>query len=328
MNAPHRGPLPVTVLTGFLGSGKTTLVNRLLKERPGTRFGMVVNEFGEASLESQLVENRNRPIHELPSGCLCCVSEGDLKGALDALVKKDPKVAHILVEASGLSSPGPLLGVLTQDDGDYRLGGVFCLADASTFVGREQEFPTLRRQLAFADTVLLTKTDLVTAEAKAAVVARLTDLKPGVRVLDTAGKLPWSALFETDAPAAGGPGAGTAAPTAAKRRFFQGGSHHDVDVLEYQSDDALDVVKLNAVFAALDPAILRAKGVVYLDDRSAKKYKYLVQYTGAQKQLYSRRWAPGEARQTTLVFLGSGFDAAGLKARLDGCRATAEGAAS
>jgi len=318
MNAPHRGPLPVTVLTGFLGSGKTTLVNRLLKERPGTRFGMVVNEFGEASLESQLVENRNRPIHELPSGCLCCVSEGDLKGALDALVKKDPKVAHILVEASGLSSPGPLLGVLTQDDGDYRLGGVFCLADASTFVGREQEFPTLRRQLAFADTVLLTKTDLVTAEAKAAVVARLTDLKPGVRVLDTAGKLPWSALFETDAPAAGGPGtggpgAGTAAPTAAKRRFFQGGSHHDVDVLEYQSDDALDVVKLNAVFAALDPAILRAKGVVYLDDRSAKKYKYLVQYTGAQ---------------TTLVFLGSGFDAAGLKARLDGCRTTAEGAAS
>ena len=81
--------LPVTVLTGFLGSGKTTLVNRLLKEKPGTRFGLVVNEFGEAALESQLLEIRKQPLFELPSGCLCCVSDGDLKAALEAVVKKD-----------------------------------------------------------------------------------------------------------------------------------------------------------------------------------------------------------------------------------------------
>lgn len=325
MNRLRSTPLPVTVLTGFLGSGKTTLVNRLLKERPGTRFGMVVNEFGEASLESQLVENRNRPIHELPSGCLCCVSEGDLKGALDALVAQDPKVGHILVEASGLSSPGPLLGVLTQD-GAYRLGGVFCLADASTFLSREQEFPTLRRQLAFADTVLLTKTDLVSPGEKASVTARLTELKPGVRILDTAGPLPWSALFESDDPNADGPGtpgpgAEPRAHAGPKRRFFQGGSHHDVDVLEYETDAALDVDRFRAVWEALDPTILRAKGVVFLDDPSARRYKYLVQYTGAQKQLYSRRWEPGEVRRTTLVFLGTGFDAPALKDRLDGCRA-------
>jgi G3E family GTPase len=308
-------PLPVTVLTGFLGSGKTTLVNRLLKERPGTRFGLVVNEFGEAALESQLLEVRKQPLYELPSGCLCCVSDGDLKAALDAVVKKDPRIDHILVEASGLSSPGPLLGLLTQDEGAYRLGGVFCLADAAGFLSHEKQFPALRRQLAFADAVFLTKTDLVTPAASRAVRARLDELKPGVKVLDTADRLPWSALFETASThEAAGP-----SETAPKRRFFQGGRHHDAEVFEYTSDRAFQPEKLAEVFATLEPGILRAKGVLRLADPSESKYKYLVQYTGAQKQLYSRPWSPGEEHRTDLLFLGSAFDAPALRTRLEAC---------
>jgi G3E family GTPase len=313
------GPIPVTVLTGFLGSGKTTLVNRLLKERPGTRFGLVVNEFGEASLESQLIESRKQPLFELPSGCLCCVSDGDLKAALDAVRRRDARVGHILVEASGLSSPGPLLGVLTQDDGPYGLNGVFCLADATSFLTHEKDFPALRRQLAFADAVFLTKTDLVDRAAAQAVRERLADLKPGVKVFDTADRLPWSALFEVSAPGEGPETPGTSAEP--KRRFFQGGKHHDAEVLEYTSDAPLDPDRLREVFATLEPGILRAKGVVRLADPTSAKYKYLVQYTGTQKQLYSRRWTPGEPRRTTLVFLGSTFDAPALRSRLDACAA-------
>lgn len=309
--------LPVTVLTGFLGSGKTTLVNRLLKERPGTRFGLVVNEFGEASLESQLLEVRKQPLFEMPSGCLCCVSDGDLKAALDAVSKKDHRIGHILVEASGLSSPGPLLGVLTQD-GPYQLSGVFCLADATTFLSHEKEFPALRRQLAFADAVFLSKTDLVDHQTAAAVRLRLADLKPGVKVFDTADRLPWTALFEAEGPGEGGGEAPT--PTEPKRRFFQGGKHHDAEVLEYSSDRALDAERLGEVFAALEPGVLRAKGVVLLNDPSASRFKYIVQYTGAQKQLYSRPWAPGDDHRTNLLFLGSSFDAPALKSRLDACQ--------
>jgi len=314
----NRLSVPVTLLTGFLGSGKTTLVNRLLKERPGTKFGLVVNEFGEAALETQLLEIRKQPLFELPSGCLCCVSDGDLKAALDAVVKKDARVGHILVEASGLSSPGPMMGVLTQD-GPYSLNGVFCLADATSFLTHEKEFPALRRQLGFADAVFLTKTDLADKPTTEAVRARLTTLKPGVKIFDTAHKLPWTALFETTNPE---PEAerGAAEP---KRRFFQGGRHHDAEVLEYVSDVSLDPDRLGEVFSSLEPGVLRAKGVVLTNDPSSARFKYIIQYTGAQKQLYSRRWAPGDVRQTSLVFLGSEFDCGGLKARLDACRAGA-----
>jgi G3E family GTPase len=309
--------IPVTVLTGFLGSGKTTLVNRLLKERPATKFGLIVNEFGEAALESQLIEVRKQPLFELPSGCLCCVSDGDLKAALDAVVKKDLRVGHILVEASGLSSPGPLLGVLTQD-GPYGLSGVFCLADATTFLSHERGFSALRLQLSFADAVFLTKTDLVDKKTAEAVRARLADLKPGVKVFDTAGRLPWTALFETgDSEATGAEPASVSEP---KRRFFHGGKHHDAEVLEYTTEIPLDPDRLGVVFSHLEAGILRAKGVVCLTDPSALRFKYIVQYTGAQKQLYSRRWAAGEKKATTLLFLGSDFDAVGLKVRLDACQ--------
>jgi len=309
--------IPVTVLTGFLGSGKTTLVNRLLRERPGTRFGLIVNEFGEASLESQLLEIRKQPLFELPSGCLCCVSDGDLRTALDSVVKKDPRVSHILVEASGLSSPGPLLGILTQD-GAYSLSGVFCLADATTFLSHEKGFPALKRQLSFADAVFLTKTDLADQATVNVVRRRLAEIKPNVRVLNTADRLPWTALFETTE--SGIPEMGTSSSTGPKKRFFHGGKHHDAEVLEYASDVALDPERLREVFSTLEPGILRAKGVVWLADASAARFKYIIQYTGAQKQLYSRPWLPGEARQTNLVFLGSSFDAEALRACLDACQ--------
>ncbi len=310
-------PIPVTVLTGFLGSGKTTLVNRLLKERPGTKFGLIVNEFGEAALESQLLEVRKQPLYELPSGCLCCVSDGDLKAALDAVVKKDPKVGHILVEASGLSSPGPLLGVLTQD-GKYSLNGVFCLADVPTFLNHEKGFPALHRQLAFADAVFLTKTDLADDATIDSVRARLIELKPGVKIFDTAGRLPWSALFETSG--LGDPEADLSPSAQPKRRFFQGGKHHDTEILEYTCGLPLDPQRLKDLFSSLEPGILRAKGVVYLADPSAQRFKYLIQYTGSQKQLYSRRWLASEQKKTDLIFLGSEFNAQNLKIRLDACQ--------
>ncbi len=305
--------VPVTILTGFLGSGKSTLVNRLLREQPGRRFGLVVNEFGDAALESQLIEAQRRPLFELPSGCVCCVSDGDLEAALKALLKKDPRLGHILVEASGLSSPGPLVALLTADkparEFPFELGSVLGVVDASTFLEREPAWPTVARQLAFADAVLLTKTDLAPAERSAAVTAELTRRFPGLKVMTTAKALPWSVLFEQRAETA----------VAAVRRFTRVTSGHEARVFEYTQEQPLHPESLGAVFADLPQGILRAKGVLLLADKTGGQYKYLLQYTGAQKQLHSRRWEKAESKRTSLVFIGTDFDGPELGRRLDAC---------
>jgi len=314
--------IPVTILTGFLGSGKSTLVNRLLREQPGRRFGLVVNEFGQAALESQLIEAQRRPLFELPSGCVCCVSDGDLEAALKAVLKKDARVGHILVEASGLSSPGPLVALLTADkparEFPFELGGVFGVVDASNFLEREPAWPAVAKQLAFADAVLLTKTDLVRDDHTAAVTAELARRFAGLKVFSTTGALPWNLLFEQRAVAevAGLPAAGP--------RFSRVTKGHEAEVFEYRQPRALDPERLREVFAELPAGILRAKGRLFLHDKSGTRYKYLLQYTGAQKQLHSRRWEKDEPHQTDLVFIGTAFDGQELGRRLDACAQTAE----
>jgi G3E family GTPase len=314
----------VTLFTGFLGSGKSTLVNRLLREQPHRRFGLVVNEFGDAAIESQLIQTQKQPLFELPAGCLCCVSDGDLEAALKALVRQDRRVDHILVEASGLSSPGPLVALLTADrpavEFPFELGGVFCIVDASTFAEREGQWPAVHRQLAFADAVLLTKTDVATPETTLAVTNRLKAKYPRTAQYLSSRPLPWNLLFEpraNDPIETPDPGAPT---PSSGRRFFTPSTLHDAQVLEFASDRPLKPQALKHVFETLEGGILRAKGVVYLEDPSATRYKYIVQYTGAQKQLYSRRWSTTEARRTNLVFLGTGFDAETLKEQLDCCQ--------
>ncbi|MEI8096299.1 MAG: GTP-binding protein [Spirochaetales bacterium] len=321
--------IPVTLFTGFLGSGKSTLVNRLLRELPRRRFGLVVNEFGDAALESQLIEARTRPLFELPAGCLCCVSDGDLEGALRRIREKDPKVDHILVEASGLSSPGPLVSLLTADreasDFPFHLGAVFCIVDASSYLQRDAEWPVLRRQLQFADAVLLTKTDLCDEQQIAEVTGKLAVRRPGLRVFASGKAVPWNVLFEgrehsPEAATSAGATEADASVASLGRRFFQSSALHGAQVFEYASTQPLSGKAFGALMSALEPGILRAKGIVYLDDRSAARFKYVVQYTGAQKQLYSRRWDKGESRASNLVFLGTSFDADALKEQLDCCQ--------
>lgn len=323
--------IPVTILTGFLGSGKSTLVNRVLRELPSYRFGLVVNEFGDAALESQLIETRSQPLIELPAGCLCCVSDGDLEGALKKLLQKDSRVNHILVEASGLSSPGPLIALLTADrpahEFPFVLGGVFCVVDVSTFLEWEVQWSAVKKQLAFADAIFLAKADLCGAETETAVRDRLAKRYPRLPVYNTKGSLLWNLLFTAEQPShatSQDPRSGETEDErsfpSAGRRFFKTDTFHGAQVFEYSSDKALVPEALRNVLTALYPAIVRAKGIVYLKDASAKHFKYLLQYTGAQKQLYSRRWSKQEQRRTNLVFLGSKFDAVALQESLDCCR--------
>ena len=155
---------PVTVLTGFLGAGKTTLLNRILTEQHGKRIAVIENEFGEIGVDNDLVINAEEEIFEMNNGCICCTVRGDLIRILSNLMKRKDRFDYILIETTGLADPGPVVQTFFMDDelrAKLRVDGIVTLVDARHIIHHIDDAPEAREQIAFADVILLNKTDLV-----------------------------------------------------------------------------------------------------------------------------------------------------------------------
>ena len=156
--------VPVTILTGFLGSGKTTLLNRILSEQHGKRIAVIENEFGEVGIDQALVINAEEEIFEMANGCICCTVRGDLIRVLGNLMKRRDKFDYVVVETTGLADPGPVAQTFFMDDeisSEFSLDGIITLVDTfhiNQQLGRSDEST---EQIAFADVIVLNKTDLV-----------------------------------------------------------------------------------------------------------------------------------------------------------------------
>ena len=159
--------IPVTVLTGYLGAGKTTLLNRILTEQHGKKYAVIVNEFGEIGIDNDLVVGADEEVFEMNNGCICCTVRGDLIRILDGLMKRKGKFDAIIVETTGLADPGAGGADLLRRRGRAdaaRLDAVVTVADAKWLTDRLKDAPEAKNQIAFADVILLNKTDLVTPE--------------------------------------------------------------------------------------------------------------------------------------------------------------------
>ncbi len=184
MNTQHR--VPVTILTGFLGSGKTTLLNRILTEEHGKRIAVIENEYGEVGIDQALVINADEEVFEMSNGCICCTVRGDLIRVLNNLNKRRDKFDYVLVETTGLADPGPVAQTFFMDDelrAEYALDGIVTLVDAAHIeqqLGRSDEST---EQIAFADVLLLNKTDLVNGESLDTLEARLRGMNRMARVV-------------------------------------------------------------------------------------------------------------------------------------------------
>ena len=184
MDTPRN--IPVTILTGFLGSGKTTLLNRILKEEHGKRIAVIENEFGEVGIDQALVINADEEIFEMSNGCICCTVRGDLIRVLGNLMKRRDKFDYVLVETTGLADPGPVAQTFFMDDeirAEFALDGIVTLVDAAHIeqqLGRSDEST---EQIAFADVLVLNKTDLVDGDALDGLEARLRDMNRMARVI-------------------------------------------------------------------------------------------------------------------------------------------------
>ena len=173
--------IPVTVLTGYLGAGKTTLLNRILSEPHGKRYAVVVNEFGEIGIDNELVIGADEEVFEMNNGCICCTVRGDLIRIIEGLMKRKGRFDAIIVETTGLADPAPVAQTFFVDEDvkeAARLDAVVTVADAKWLAQRLRDAPEAKNQIAFADVIILNKTDLVSPAELGEVEARIRAINP------------------------------------------------------------------------------------------------------------------------------------------------------
>ena len=187
---PLAGKIPVTLITGFLGSGKTTLIGRLLKHPAMDRVALVINEIGEIGIDHDLVAMSSENVSLLANGCLCCTVRTDLQETLrelfgDRRAGRIPDFDRVMIETTGLADPAPVIQTLSSDTllcAQYRLDGVVTLVDAVNAASQLEHYAQAERQIALADRIFITKADLATAEGIAAVQKAIASINPRAEV--------------------------------------------------------------------------------------------------------------------------------------------------
>jgi G3E family GTPase len=195
--------IPVTVLTGYLGAGKTTLLNRILSEPHGKKYAVIVNEFGEIGIDNDLVVGADEEVFEMNNGCICCTVRGDLIRILDGLIRSKGKFDAIIVETTGLADPAPVAQTFFMDENVGRrtkLDAVVTVADAKWLNDRLKDAPEAKNQIAFADVILINKTDLVSSEELSDIEARVRSINPYAKLHRTErAKIPLNEILERNA---------------------------------------------------------------------------------------------------------------------------------
>lgn len=187
---PLAGKIPVTLITGFLGSGKTTLISRLLKHPDMDRVAVIINEIGEIGIDHDLVTMSSENVSLLANGCLCCTVRTDLQDTLRELFgdRRAGRIAdfdRVMIETTGLADPAPVIQTLSSDSmlgAHYRLDGVVTLVDAVNAVSQLGQFPEAERQIAMADRIFITKSDLASGDGIAALKGAIAAINPRAEV--------------------------------------------------------------------------------------------------------------------------------------------------
>src|SRR6201994_2635873 len=179
--APAPAQTPVTVLTGYLGAGKTTLLNRILSEDHGRKYAVIVNEFGEIGIDNDLIVGADEEVFEMNNGCVCCTVRGDLIRVVQGLAKRKGGFDAIVIETTGLADPGPVAQTFFVDEdvkARTRLDSVTTVVDAKHVALRIADSKEAREQIAFADQIVLNKTDVVSEDELRDVERRIRRLNP------------------------------------------------------------------------------------------------------------------------------------------------------
>jgi G3E family GTPase len=302
--------IPVTVLTGYLGAGKTTLLNRILTEDHGKKFAVIVNEFGEIGIDNELVVGADEEVFEMNNGCICCTVRGDLIRIIDGLMKRKGKFDAIIVETTGLADPAPVAQTffMDQDVGERaRLDAVVTVADAKWLTKRLKDAPEAKNQIAFADVIILNKTDLVTPVELEAVEATIRAINPGAPIHRTQkSAVPLDAVLERNA-------FDLDRILDIAPDFLEEGHHHhadDIRSMSFEIRGDVDPDKFMPWIQDLTQVqgadILRCKGILAFRNEP-KRFVFQGVHMILDGDL-QRDWRPDEPRVSRAVFIGRNLD--------------------
>jgi G3E family GTPase len=335
---------PVTVLTGYLGAGKTTLLNRILTEDHGKRYAVIVNEFGEIGIDNDLVVGADEEVFEMNNGCVCCTVRGDLIRVVQGLMKRKGGFDAIVVETTGLADPGPVAQTFFVDEdvrAKARLDSVTTVVDAKHIHLRLDDSREAREQIAFADQIVLNKTDLVTETELSAIEARLRRLNPlapihraersnvPLQTILGRGGFDLSRILELE-PEFLNPAHGEAGHVHDEDCDDHDHHHHD----DHVHDDDIKGVSLtlrrpvdgtritrwlNDLLQLQGPNILRAKGIL---DVEGEERRLVFQAVHMMLEGdFQRPWSDKDDRYSRMVFIGRDLNEAQLRAGFEACAA-------
>ncbi len=314
--------IPATVVTGFLGSGKTTLINRILREQHGRKLAVIVNEFGEISIDGQLViHDKDAQLVEFNNGCLCCTVRGDLVETLGRLQERAGTLDGILIETTGLADPAPVASTFFAADdvkAGIRLDAFVTVVDAVNLERNLEQSNEAVEQVAFSDIVLINKMDLVTPE-------KMAEVKRRVRSLNPLAKIYYTANAEIDLSEIIGVGAFDLVQKLDVDPEFLGDHEHEHDPaigsFVLHESRPIDVNRLmtwmSGIAAERGDDLYRTKGLFYANGFDERLVFQSVRMLTTLRR--DRLWEPNEAKMTQFVVIGKNLNREEFAAGLNGC---------
>jgi len=327
---PTSAPIPVTILTGFLGAGKTTLLNRILKENHGEKIAVIENEFGEEGVDNEILADTKEQIVEMNNGCICCTVRGDLIRILNNLYKRRAKgefnFSRVVIETTGMADPAPVAQTFFADEKvneRYLLDAVVTVVDAKHGLTQLKDFTEAQQQVAFADRLLVSKTDVTTAEETQKLMERLRGLNVRAPIKKVHfGETPIKELLDIR-------GFNLNAILDIQPDFLTNSDHeHHDEVASFyiKTEKPLDVRKVDRYIGSLinlyGEQMLRYKGILNIKGEPRR-----VVFQGVHMMAgfdFASEWPEGATRESTVVFIGRKLPEALFRELFEDCYATDE----